>query len=177
MKGDGGMTFKERAGDERVGEALRRLDGNAAAGILSEVFIPDLTTARATCANCGATRAMGALLVYSHGMGTVMRCPSCDAVVLRVAHPRKHLWLDLSGAKLVVITADEPSSRSRKHRRSFLPSVLRSFSEALFAVLPGVGLSRTHGITTIFPLSSWDSIRRFASWMSSQRNTRAGFAL
>ena len=111
------MASEEREGDERVGEALR-LDGNAAAGILSEVFVPDLTTARATCANCGATRSMGALLVYSHGMGTVMRCPSCDAVVLRVARPRTHLWLDLSGAKLVVITADEPPSRSRKHRRS-----------------------------------------------------------
>jgi len=34
-----------------LGEALR-LDGNAAAGILSEVFVPDLTTAQATCANC-----------------------------------------------------------------------------------------------------------------------------
>ena len=49
------------------GEALR-LDGNAAAGILSEVFVPDLTTAQATCANCGTIRAMGALPVYAHGM-------------------------------------------------------------------------------------------------------------
>ena len=74
MKGDGRTASENEPGDERVGEALR-LDGNAAAGILSEVFVPDLTTARATCANCGAIRALGALLVYSHGMGTVMRCP------------------------------------------------------------------------------------------------------
>jgi Family of unknown function (DUF6510) len=119
MKGDGRMASEEGPGaDEHVGEALR-LDGNAAAGILSELFVPDFTTARATCANCGAIRSMGALLVYSHGMGTVMRCPSCDAVILRVARRRAHLWLDLSGAKLVVITADEPSPRGRKHRRSF----------------------------------------------------------
>jgi hypothetical protein len=119
MKGDGSMASEERAdADERVGEAFR-LDGNAAAGILSEVFVPDLTTARARCANCGAIRALGALHVYAHGMGTVMRCPSCDAVVLRVACPRAHLWLDLSGAKFVVITADASSSRTRKHRRSF----------------------------------------------------------
>jgi hypothetical protein len=84
------------------GEALR-LDGNAAAGILSEVFVPDVTAARATCANCGATREMGALLVYASGMGMVIRCPSCDAVVLRIARPRKQLWLDLTGVKLVVI--------------------------------------------------------------------------
>jgi hypothetical protein len=38
-------------------------------------------------------------------MGTVLRCPSCDAVVLRVARPRTHLWLDLMGAKLVVMSA------------------------------------------------------------------------
>jgi Family of unknown function (DUF6510) len=36
-------------------------------------------------------------------MGMVIRCPSCDAVVLRIAHPRKQLWLDLTGVKLVVI--------------------------------------------------------------------------
>jgi hypothetical protein len=88
--------------DERGAEVLR-LDGNAAAGILSEVFVPDLTTARATCANCGTIRAIGALLVYAHGMGMVMRCPSCDAVVLRVARPRRQLWVDLTGAKLVVM--------------------------------------------------------------------------
>jgi hypothetical protein len=82
-----------------------RLDGNATGGILSEVFVPDFTTARATCANCGTSREVGALLVYAHGMGTVMRCPSCDAVVLRVAHPRTQLWLDLTGARLVVMAA------------------------------------------------------------------------
>ena len=86
-----------------------RLDGNAAAGILSELFVPDLTTARATCANCGATCALGALFVYAHGMGTVVRCPGCDAVVLRVAHTPTQLWLDLTGAKVVVMAAAAPT--------------------------------------------------------------------
>jgi hypothetical protein len=104
MDDEATKASEERADDEGAGEALR-LDGNAAAGILSEVFVPDVTTARAMCANCGTVRAMGALLVYAHGMGTVMRCPSCDAVVLRVARPRTHLWLDLTGAKLVVMSA------------------------------------------------------------------------
>ena len=104
MDDEATKASEERADDEGAGEALR-LDGNAAAGILSEVFVPDVTTARAMCANCGTVQAMGALLVYAHGMGTVMRCPSCDAVVLRVARPRTHLWLDLTGAKLVVMSA------------------------------------------------------------------------
>lgn len=80
-----------------------RLDGNAAAGILSEIFVSDLTVAHATCANCGTNRPLGALMVYAHGMGTIMRCPNCDAAVLRVARTRAHLQLDLTGASLVVM--------------------------------------------------------------------------
>jgi hypothetical protein len=80
-----------------------RLDGNAAAGILSELFVPDLTTARATCIGCGANRPLGALMVYASGMGTVMRCPTCDAVLLRIARMPTRLCLDLTGAKLIVV--------------------------------------------------------------------------
>jgi hypothetical protein len=104
VNGDETRVREERAEDARIGEA-QRLDGNAAAGILSEIFVPDLTTARATCANCDDTRAMGALLVYAHGMGMVMRCPNCDAVVLRIARTPMRLWLDATGAKLVAIPA------------------------------------------------------------------------
>ena len=80
-----------------------RVDGNAAAGILSELFVPDLTAARAKCAGCGAARMIGELLVYAHGMGTVMRCPGCDGVVLRVARTPTHVWLDATGATSIVI--------------------------------------------------------------------------
>jgi uncharacterized protein DUF6510 len=80
-----------------------RLDGNAAAGILSELFVPDLTTARATCIGCGANRPLGALMVYASDMGTVMRCPTCDAVLLRIARMPTRLCLDLTGAKLIVV--------------------------------------------------------------------------
>jgi len=104
MNGDERRASEPQSVDERVGEAAR-LDGNAAAGILSEVFVPEITTARATCANCGTIRALGALLVYAHGMGTVMRCPHCDAVVLRVARTRTRLWLDPTGASLVVMAS------------------------------------------------------------------------
>ena len=98
---------KERVAKERVADALR-LDGNVAAGILSEVFATDLTAARATCANCGTDRPVGALLVYAHGMGMVVRCPGCDGVVLRVARTPTKVWLDLTGARHVVIAATAP---------------------------------------------------------------------
>jgi len=80
-----------------------RVDGNAAAGVLSELFIPDLTAARAKCAGCGATRTIGTLVVYAHGMGTVVRCPGCDAVVLRIARTPTHVWLDATGATSIAI--------------------------------------------------------------------------
>jgi hypothetical protein len=109
MNGDERPVADQQSVDERSGEAVR-LDGNAAAGILSEIFVPDITTARATCANCGTIRALGALLVYAHGMGMVVRCPGCDAVVLRVARTRTRLWLDAMGARLVVMAGATASS-------------------------------------------------------------------
>ena len=85
-----------------LSDALR-VDGNAAAGILSELFVPDLTAARARCAGCGVTRTIGALLVYAHGMGTVMRCPGCDTVVMRIVRTPTHVWLDATGATTIVV--------------------------------------------------------------------------
>jgi hypothetical protein len=99
---DDAMHGADAVNGEMVAEILR-LDGNAAAGLLSEIFAPDLTTARATCAGCGATRAVGALLVYAHGMGTVVRCPGCDGVVLCIGRTPTRLWLDLTGARHIAI--------------------------------------------------------------------------
>jgi hypothetical protein len=90
-------------GGERLAD-VRRVDGNAAAGVFSELFVPDLTVARATCAGCGVTRTIGALLVYAHGMGTVVRCPGCDRVMLRVARTPTHVWLDATGATSIAVS-------------------------------------------------------------------------
>ena len=102
MDGDQRRASEQESTGERVGEAVR-LDGNVAAGILSEVFVPDITTIRARCASCGAIRPLGALPVYGQNMGAVMRCPSCDAVVLRVARTPRGLWLDPTGARLLLM--------------------------------------------------------------------------
>ena len=87
-----------------------RLDGNAAAGILSEIFANDMTAAHATCVSCGASDRVGALLLYAPEMGAVLRCPSCDSVVLRVARSPTQLWLDASGCRCFVI-ATQPVAR------------------------------------------------------------------
>jgi hypothetical protein len=104
MNGDR-RTVSERLTDEEDLGDETRLDGNAAAGMLNDLFVPDVTSARTTCANCEAVSALGALLVYGYAMGMVMRCPNCDAVVMRVARMRAHICLDPTGAKLLVVAA------------------------------------------------------------------------
>jgi Family of unknown function (DUF6510) len=74
-----------------------RLDGNAAGGALQDVFSFDPTLALATCASCGTTRELGASLAYLDAPGVVLRCASCEAVLLRVVRSDARIWIELSG--------------------------------------------------------------------------------
>ena len=85
-----------------------RLDGNAAGGILRDVFTHDMTAAIATCAGCGTTGPIGALLDYAHGMGVVLRCANCDAPVLRIARTPGFYRLDLAGVLRLSIPESVP---------------------------------------------------------------------
>ena len=82
------------------------LDGNAAAGILQAIFPFDMTLVQATCTGCGATNGIGALAVYMHGMGTVIRCPSCETALIRVAQVKGRYWLDMRGVRVLQIGAE-----------------------------------------------------------------------
>ena len=53
-----------------------RLDGNAAAGLLHDVFVPEFTSARGACASCGAVGEMGVQHLYM----TPRRRAPCSAV-------------------------------------------------------------------------------------------------
>ena len=81
-------------GDERES----RLDGNAAAGMLSVVFRCEPSEIMLICAGCGADAPMGALLAYALELGAVLRCPACDTPVLRAGAAGSRLWIDLRGA-------------------------------------------------------------------------------
>ena len=59
-----------------------RLDGNAAAGLLDQLFAFEITTAVATCDGCGRATAFGALDFYDQQMGAVLRCPGCDGLMI-----------------------------------------------------------------------------------------------
>jgi hypothetical protein len=82
---------------------MTHLDGNAVAGELSEVFIGDLTTATATCAGCGTTGTLATVDVYE-GPGTVLRCPACDSVLLRLVHVRGEICFEMRGVSVLRIT-------------------------------------------------------------------------
>jgi hypothetical protein len=79
------------------------LDGNAAAGTLAEVFLPDMTTAVTTCATCGAVRYLGELTAYLHAPGAVLRCATCGAAMLRVVRDAGRAWLDLRGIRVLQV--------------------------------------------------------------------------
>ena len=76
----------------------RHLDGNAAGGLLAEVFRAEMTTTLVICAGCGARGPVAELMRYGHEMGTILRCAGCDTAVVRVTRTRDRLWLDLRGA-------------------------------------------------------------------------------
>jgi hypothetical protein len=77
-----------------------RLDGNAAAGVLREVFGSEMTTALGTCGTCGAVGPVGAVHVYVSA-GMVLRCPSCEAVLMRIVESESRLWVDLTGLRSI----------------------------------------------------------------------------
>ena len=75
----------------------QRLDGNAAGGLLNEIFPFEMTTAMATCAGCEATKPIAEFMLYRHDMGSVLRCAGCDTALLRITHIRGAYQLDLTG--------------------------------------------------------------------------------
>jgi hypothetical protein len=67
------------------------LDGNAVAGLLYEIFETEMTTVQRGCQSCGTISAVGAHRAY-RGAGTVLRCPVCGDVALRIgALPDRHV--------------------------------------------------------------------------------------
>ena len=79
----------------------RRLDGNAAGGVLREVFAVDPTTAVSTCAHCGRPAPLGAHLVYADAPALVVRCPGCMQVVMRAASDEGGVRVEMSGVRLL----------------------------------------------------------------------------
>ena len=77
-----------------------RLDGNAAAGSLREIFAFEVTTAQYACGGCGRSGRLGGAMVYEvRELGIIIRCPSCDNALIRLAHNRERHMVDLRGMR------------------------------------------------------------------------------
>jgi hypothetical protein len=82
-------------------DANLRLDGNAAAGLLGEIFAFDVTVAEAVCAGCGQTGPVGSLAAYGLELGAILRCPGCDTALIRVSRLERGYWIDLTGTQVL----------------------------------------------------------------------------
>ena len=74
------------------------LDGNAAAGVLQAVYGVEVTTAVGTCDGCGTAGPVGAARLY-RAAGLVLRCPHCDAVLMKVVTGGERVWIDSRGLR------------------------------------------------------------------------------
>jgi len=74
------------------------LDANATAGLLHEIFGVEMTASHTECAHCGSEWEMGGLLAFTHGPGIVLRCASCENVMIRIVQTPDAIHLDARGA-------------------------------------------------------------------------------
>ena len=81
-----------------------KLDGNAIGGLLREIFAMEMTTAVGTCAGCGAVNAVGRVEVYIYAPGTVVRCPNCGAVLMKIVRAKGRYWIDLTGTRCLELS-------------------------------------------------------------------------
>ena len=73
------------------------LDGNAIGGLLIDVFGRDMTAALSTCGTCGASGPVAELAVYGPAPGKVVRCRSCNSVLMVFVAAHGRICVDLSG--------------------------------------------------------------------------------
>jgi hypothetical protein len=90
-------------------ETSLRLDGNAFAGMLREVFVHDMTSAMAACAGCGAVGQIGRQYLYDYpdGPGAVLRCFACENVLMVVVHNEGRYRLAAQGMLWIDVHDDE----------------------------------------------------------------------
>jgi Family of unknown function (DUF6510) len=85
----------------------QRLDGNVVAGALADVFVGDATVLSETCGDCGTTTVLAEVHVYVDAPGAVLRCPGCEAVVMRVVRLPGRLVVDFPALRRVELPVRE----------------------------------------------------------------------
>ena len=75
-----------------------KVDGNALAGLLHELFDVEMTIAPVECVSCGQIGQLGSLWVFNASPGYVLRCPACQNIVIRMTVTPDEIYLDARGA-------------------------------------------------------------------------------
>lgn len=78
-------------------ESYTFLDGNAAAGELTEIFAFDVTSAVGECAGCGRHAHLADTHVFADAPGMVIRCTHCRNTLIRIVKSPERTWLDMRG--------------------------------------------------------------------------------
>jgi len=76
---------------------MTHVDGNAAP---DDLFLRDLTAAVATCDSCGQSGPVATAMLYE-SLGTVLRCPACDSVLMRVVRAGGSVCVDMRGVRVL----------------------------------------------------------------------------
>jgi hypothetical protein len=76
---------------------MEAVDGNAIGGLLQRVFGTEMTSAASVCGHCGDTRPVAELAVYLQAPGTVVRCRTCENVVMIFVQAHGRTCVDLQG--------------------------------------------------------------------------------
>ena len=97
------MTDTQRPDDGYDDQHDTKLDGNAAAGDLEMIFPFEVTTMHVTCAKCGSEGMVGQTVAYITAIGTVVRCPACDAVLIRAMQARGVYRYDMRGVRAFAV--------------------------------------------------------------------------
>jgi hypothetical protein len=75
------------------------IDAQSAAGGLAQIFTLDLTQATAACNGCGRTGSFAELDRYGGAMGTVIRCPACDHILMRTVTTARGTLIEMQGLR------------------------------------------------------------------------------
>lgn len=81
---------------------MTHVDGNAVAGLLSEVYAFDVTVTTVRCAHCGYTDLLACTTVYLSEMGAVIRCMTCGGVLLVIVDRPAGRLVSATGAILML---------------------------------------------------------------------------
>jgi hypothetical protein len=80
---------------------MEAVDGNAIGGLMHEVFGTEMTATASVCGTCGDARPVAELVVYLQTPGTVVRCRTCDSMLMVFVTIHDRTCVDLQGLAIL----------------------------------------------------------------------------